>query len=341
MNLLKLLSGQSPTVETSLENNIIAYFYNKIVLTPDYIHVFRIEDISFAVYKQMITGGFTVSGDTATTFEYDADTQEFKQQTDSDGLYEYIIDGTTKSTVTIGDTVLEIPCILYADLSSAGYINTTETETLNTVTEYIASNKIQRYSAVTLELAQQFRTLLASWILTAYDGQTMPTGLKEAMTFYAADKSDDTYRTLQDVMQYSGKRVETSKGCGCTDSTSSVTVSTGCDFDNAYIEGMHNIMVTYFRSATFWRALPKSLIQNVLIYIDAIIKYDLPIFYDIDEWGDCTVCDVQYNKMKGITDLKNIQATFNLIFTDDTSRARYMNDNLYLFAETYYELMEW
>jgi len=289
----------------------------------------------------MVTGGFTVSGETSTVFEYNEGTQEFTKQTDSEGLYEYVTTSTTVSTVTIGDIVLEIPCILYTDLESAGYINTTETESLNAVTDYIASNKIQRYSEVTLELAQQFRTLLATWVLDAYEGQTMPTGLKETMTFYAAGKSDDTYKTLQGVMQYSGKRVETSKGCGCTDSTSSVTVSTGCDFDTAYVEGMHNIMVTYFRSASFWRALPKSSIQNILIYIDAIIKYDLPIFYDIDEWGDCTVCDVQYNKMKGITDLKNIQATFNLIYTDDTSRARYLNDSLYLFAETYYELMEW
>lgn len=235
-------------------------------------------------------------------------------------------------------------------------IDTTATTKANSIERFKAENNFSPGSDITIEELKQFRSWLASSLLSLqkYDDDTT----KSMLEYYQDHMNDEIVRTLRKFSTYfntSGLNVNYSYStCGCTNNPTKIskdllskelTVYSGCDPIDVYKIGIYSKMVEIFSNMYYW--IDGFETKNFLIdfkkYIDNIIDCEFVLGSDHSIYGitDC-MCINQNNQEANTLILKNLSKSLEYIINNDViGHKNFISDSFSKWAKNLYEYMEW
>lgn len=253
---------------------------------------------------------------------------------------------------------IEIPYLVVMPASSEmiDLVDIEATTKANSTSRFEAENKFLPGSDITIEELKQFRSWLASSLLSLqkYDDDTT----KSMLEYYQDHMNDEIVRTLRKFSTYfntSGLNVNYSYStCGCTNNPTKIskdllskelTVYSGCDPIDVYKMGIYSKMVEIFSNMYYW--IDGFETKNFLIdfkkYIDNIIDCEFVLGSDNSIYGitDC-MCINQNNQEANILILKNLSKSLEYIINDDViGHKNFISDSFSKWAKNLYEYMEW
>lgn len=166
------------------------------------------------------------------------------------------------------------------------YIDLTETEKANALTEFISYNSFIPDDDLTLAELKRFRNWLAETLLSIKDDWNDDE--KHILSYYANGMYDDTLKWLH---VFGDKNIQiidniTSNKCGCVGSSNLASLYadslTICDPVSLYKRGIKDGMVELFSNLNTWSPLPETFLAEVKKYIDGIIKSNLSLTIEDD-----------------------------------------------------------
>ena len=227
------------------------------------------------------------------------------------------------------------------------YVDHSETEITNNVSRYLELNEFVSDSDITIDDAKKFRQYLAEQLLAIkYE---FVKGETQMLNYYKDNMYDSVVDSLtiftennQVQLSYIGK-----KSCDCLTTKGlqgQVVVNGQCDPIYEYRIGVYSKMVELFSDYNYWIGLG-GLCIDFKKYIDAIIKYNLPLFIssNINVFDDCT-CASRTDSLqeRGINAMKNLSLALQYIIDSDVDgHKNFINEALSVFASQYYERMYW
>lgn len=136
----------------------------------------------------------------------------------------------------------------------------------------------------------------------------------------------------------------------CTKSGSIFSNINSCDCVDVYRKNIYNTMVETFSKPEIWILQDKKFIANFKLYIDEIIKSQLPLSpsiyntpFSISKQSimDCG-CHIADSDQKYINILKNLSTTLGYIMDDDVlTHKNFISQSLYEWSSLLYEQMYW
>lgn len=227
------------------------------------------------------------------------------------------------------------------------YVDHSETEITNNVSRYLKLNEFVSDSDITIDDAKKFRQYLAEQLLAIK--YAFVKGETQMLNYYKDNMYDSVVDSLtiftennQVQLSYIGK-----KSCDCLTTKGlqgQVVVNGQCDPIYEYRRGVYSKMVELFSDYNYWIGLG-GLCIDFKKYIDAIIKYNLPLFIssNINVFDDCT-CASRTDSLqeRGINAMKNLSLALQYIIDSDVDgHKNFINEALSVFASQYYERMYW
>lgn len=253
---------------------------------------------------------------------------------------------------------MEIPYLVVMPASSEmiDLVDIEATTKANSTSRFEAENKFLPGSDITIEELKQFRSWLASSLLSLqkYDDDTT----KSMLEYYQEHMNDRIVRTLRKFSTYfntNGLNVNYSYStCGCTNNPTKISKDllskelvaySGCDPIEVYKMGIYSKMVEIFGNIYYW--IDGFETKNFLIdfkkYIDNIIDCEFVLGSDNSIYGitDC-MCINQNNQEANTLILKNLSKSLEYIINDDViGHKNFISDSFSKWAKNLYEYMEW
>lgn len=223
------------------------------------------------------------------------------------------------------------------------YIDMTETNNVNNISEFILKNKSVTDSLITLSEIKRFRYWLASSLLeikSDFDDMT-----KHMLEFYKNDMYDSVIKYLD---MFGGVDVslsyESENVCGCC---SGVTINelttslSNCNTINIYKNDIYQYMLGVFGDYGFWNQFSKEFLKTFKLYIDNIIKVGLPMIKGInnDIYRDC-VCGVKEDNTNNII-LSRLSNALGYIINDDIDGHKNYISDAFKDWSVIYPMMNW
>lgn len=245
----------------------------------------------------------------------------------------------------------------YTDCDIYMYIDSTETDRINSISEFKIINNFQPDADITIDELKKFRTWLATQLLifdqnntgkqlyVLYDKQTT-----DMLEYYKNGMINETIESLVDMSEYATKPdiIFSPGSCCCSEYTPPTPNFIGiekCDPVAVYRTYIYNKMVGLFSSAGFWMKYPKQFIMDFKKYIDNIIRLNLPLqtpsyVPDLVDCGMLSRTDAMQSANQSI--LNNLSQSLNYIINDEVNgHKNYIYDSLNQWSSKLYELMEW
>lgn len=230
------------------------------------------------------------------------------------------------------------------------FIDTEETEKINSVDHYRYLNQFTPDEDITIDEIKQFRTKVALLLKDFYKFHTPEQSLMVQMiNFYANNGTDDVINMLLNTMSMHSPSIITenlhnSCGCGSNNIISTVNFKniTQCDvyIIDIYTTSIYNIMVKYFSDIDFWIG-KENIIKEIIKYLENIIKLNLPLTTTQDQQIACSVTSVNLQE-KYINALKNLVAAFQYVLDDKiTTNKNFILSSLNFWARELYNNMTW
>ena len=234
------------------------------------------------------------------------------------------------------------------------YIDTIETDRINSIRDLRMKNKYVTDEDITLDEIKLFRTWLATEILAmdqSDKGNQRKIYLDDIEThvleYYANNMYDSTIKVLSEFGSTKVSILESKlSDCGCvrgTDLSSIYDTSLNvCDPISIYRKNIYNKMVQMFSSIDFWLQWSHEFIGEIKKYVDNIINVNLPLSPSKleDEFIDCAC---QSNTNDKYTDiLKRLSLSLEYIKNNDIQgHKNYISDALKDWSTILYENMQW
>lgn len=231
------------------------------------------------------------------------------------------------------------------------FIDLCETEEINNIYEFKASNKYATDSDIDISAIRVFRTWLASELLklnTGLYGEYLGKYSMEVvhmLEYYKNGMYNDVVKYLEIFGGINTSFSNVTSSCGCCNSNSSI-LSLGnismCDAKQIYIDNLHKLMVTTFEEPSFWMSVNKDFVKIFKKYIDNIIKVGMVVNIPklTDKYIECN-CNNTENNSNNIMLSKLSIALGYIIDEDITGHINYIHDALYNWAEYLYDYMIW
>jgi hypothetical protein len=185
------------------------------------------------------------------------------------------------------------------------FIDQTETEKVNSISQYAHYNSYSTDSDITLDELKVFRRWLADTLLSFEEDYDYTENVEHMLLYYSADMYDDTVKWLGQFGQvtYSFSEVygvvDPKKGvpvgCGCSGVGQNLSNLYGtslqsCDPLSVYRKNIWSLMVETFSDPNFWMQFNVLFLTEFKHYIDNILQAGLPLVSS--EWtsvfADCS-----------------------------------------------------
>lgn len=247
-----------------------------------------------------------------------------------------------------------VPCIDVYDPIILKYIDTVETDRINSIRDLRMKNKYVTDEDITLDEIKSFRTWLASEILAmdqSDKGNQRKIYLNDIEThvleYYANNMYDSTIKVLSEFGSPTVSVLESKlSDCGCvrgTDLSSIYDTSLNvCDPISIYRKNIYNKMIQMFSSIDFWLQWSQEFIGEIKKYVDNIINVNLPLVPSKLEDGfiDCSCKSNIDNNYMDI--LKRLSISLEYIKNNDIQgHKNYISDALKDWSTVLYENMQW
>lgn len=174
------------------------------------------------------------------------------------------------------------------------------------------------------------------------------------LQYYANGMYDDVVKYLS-MYEATTVTPSSSKSCDCC--INNISLIDGlfsgvniCDSVKIYRKNIYNTMVNMFSKTEIWVIQDKKFLINFKLYVDEIIKAQLPLkptIYDspfsISKQSilDCG-CNINDGEQKYINILKNLSTSLGYIINDEiTTHKNFINQSLYEWSSILYEQMYW
>lgn len=238
--------------------------------------------------------------------------------------------------------------IMFQDLLDANLVDIEETEKINDLNKYRKFNSFVS-SELTSSQIKMFRTWLASTLLYFELEEDEDTILM--LKYYKDSMYDGVIQVLSRFGKYTQDRVDENDkkcSCGCGQSLSIMSTTLPiniCDPISIYRTNMHNKMVDVFSDTNFWLKYDKDFIKMFKLYIDNIIKMNLP-FNNSNNTSmivECS-CDINSNTSQSLAmdQLRQLSQSLQYIIDDDIAGHKlYIYNSLMTFANNLYDYMQW
>ena len=234
------------------------------------------------------------------------------------------------------------------------YVDTYETDKVNSVMEYRLKNKFSPDSDITTDELKRFRTWLAESLLLMDKndkGEQRKMYFSEeeihVLDYYANDMYNSTIKILDTFGGYEVKLNDITKstcGCGNADLSSLYNTSLNvCSPIDVYRKGVFNKMVLMFSDINFWTKWSDAFMMDFKKYIDNIIKADFVLTKSswLSEFNDCG-CVNKDEQEKLMEILKRLSISLGYIIDNQVNgHKNYINDALYDWSNLLYENMKW
>ena len=234
--------------------------------------------------------------------------------------------------------------ILYSQLNDAGLIDINETTRVNDYTKYITYNNYVPED-ITLEKLKKFRTWLATTILS-FD-QVTDDKIKHMLNYYKNGMYDDVVKALTIFGEQKITATSVTPSCGCA-GTANIAINyslNACDPISIYKQNIYLLMCDTFSDVEFWMDFDPEFLNMFKLYIDNIIKADLPLVGS--QWQpdfiDCS-CQITTNTNQERNKarlMKLSQALQQMIDRDTAGHRTSISNALREWAMYLYEIMEW
>lgn len=231
------------------------------------------------------------------------------------------------------------------------FIDLCETEEINNIYEFKASNEYVTDSDIDISAIRVFRTWLASELLklnTGLYGEYLGKYSMEVvhmLEYYKNGMYNDVIKYLEIFGGINTSFSNVTSSCGCCNSNSSilslVTIST-CDAKQIYIDNLHKLMVATFEEPSFWMSVNRDFVKIFKKYIDNIIKAGMVVNIPklTDKYIECN-CNNTENTSNN-TMLSKLSIALGYIIDEDVAgHINYIHDALYNWAEYLYDYMIW
>lgn len=245
------------------------------------------------------------------------------------------------------------PCIDVYDRGIIEYVDSAETDRINSTIDFRMKNKYVVDEDITIDELKRFREWLASEILLMDQtelGEQKKSILNSeethTMQYYAGGMYDDTIRIL---MEFGSETINLTNpsinACGCqssTDLSALYNVST-CDPISIYRKNLYMKMVSMFSSIEFWQKWTTEFIGVFKRYVDNIIRVNLPLTpRNIQsKYSDCS-CLNSSNENEHMDILKRLSVALSYIESQEiTGHKNYIKDALTDWSSILYENMSW
>ena len=275
-----------------------------------------------------------------------------------------------------------IPYDLLKDLLIEGesIIDVEKTDLANDVTYYLASNKYNPDSDITLEELKNFRTWLATYLLafdqdeegeqkyTLYDDNTT-----HMLQYYVSGMYDDVVKYLSAFNSPLVSLSSTTSACGCNGIgtvgglvtqnyiQNNVVSKANCGCDTSALAGKYSIsscdpimiykrniyikMVETFSKIDFWTQFASLFLVDFKKYIDGIIGYNLPLTTSqfVSVFADCgCLSQADAEQQKNIAILKELSKSLQYIIDNEVSGHKNFIQNAFTqWSSLLYENMQW
>lgn len=227
------------------------------------------------------------------------------------------------------------------------YIDMIETDNINNISKFILENEKAPDFDITIDDLKNFRTWLASTILSIdsikdeIDGNRLSDIEKKMLEYYSNGMMNNT---VKELIMFSGVTVSPimSDGCGCCNSSISLSNNiNSCDLVKTYKEYIYNEMIKVFGNLNFWLNFDMDFIKKFKSRIDNIIKVGLKVNNSdqiLSIYRDCLCGESNDNNLI----LNKLSISLGYII-EGSHKAHYnfINDSLESWARHLYEYMQW
>lgn len=247
------------------------------------------------------------------------------------------------------------PCIDAYEDYMMEYIDSIETDRINSTIDFRMKNKYVTDEDITVDELKMFRTWLAQELLKMDQtevGEQKNSYFTEQEThilkYYANEMYDDVVKMLLifGTTQASLDTI-TQSGCSCHHSSNLSSLYNQtlnfCEPVSIYRKNIYQKMVEMFSELEFWKQWSPEFIGVFKKYIDNIINLNLPLTQSewTNEFVDCS-CQNSTGQNHAIDILKRLSKSLEYIRTMDTnSHKNFINDTLYDWSSSLYETMRW
>lgn len=243
----------------------------------------------------------------------------------------------------------------YTDCDIYPYIDSTETDRINSIADLIIKNDYVTDSDITIDELKKFRTWLATQLLkfdqsnlgqqlyVRYDNNTTL-----MLEYYKNGMIDNTIEVLTDMSIYNTTNPTVNNCCCCGTQTDTNIYNINnvlCDPVATYKIYIYNKMVATFSDIDFWMQFPMEFILEMKKYIDNIIRLDFKLYkngtcLDVEDCGGLSKNNSIQLKYKQI--LSNLSESLQYIADKDLNNHKnFIGDSLYNWSSLIYENMEW
>lgn len=259
-------------------------------------------------------------------------------------------------------------------------IDIDKTMLANDITYYLASNKYSPDGDITLDELKNFRTWLATYLLTFdqdEEGEQKYVLYDDSVThmlqYYAKGMYDDVVKYLSAFSSPLVSLNSTTSACGCngigtvgglvTQSyiQNNVVAKSNCGCDTSALSGNYSLsscdpimiykrnlyikMVEVFSKIEFWNQFTRTFLIDFKKYIDGIINYDLPLTTSqfVSVFADCGCLNqADAEQQKNIAILKDLSKSLQYIIDSDVSgHKNFIQNSLTQWSSLLYENMQW
>ena len=233
------------------------------------------------------------------------------------------------------------------DVWVSGYIDLTSTNTTNSIEKYELANSFVPDDNITLDELKKFRTWLATNLLTLKEWDEND---QHVLTYYKEGMTDDVVKWLSRLgsIQIGISNVSTNT-CGCVGNSNLSSLYNDalihCDSLSIYRNNIKLLMVTLFSNVDTWKDLPVEFLDEIIKYLNGIIKANLPLVYSnslLDIYSCKCLSDTNIAQTQAQLILTDLIKVFEWIKSDSiTGHKNNISTTLTNWSTNLYELMEW
>lgn len=231
------------------------------------------------------------------------------------------------------------------------FIDLCETEAINNIYEYKASNEYSTDADIDNSSIRVFRSWLASELLKLNTGiyneylGKYSNEVVHMLEFYKNNMYNEVVKYLDIFGGVTTDFSNVKSSCGCCNTNSNI-LSLGtvniCDAKKIYVDNLHKLMVTTFGDPAFWLSINRDFLKIFKKYIDNIIKvgFVINIPKTSNKFVDCNFNSIENNANNEI--LSRLSISLGYIIDDETTgHINYIRDSFYNWAEYLYDYMYW